>query len=344
MMKEASKHHARGEERMRHGHRALLLLTVALLTSLGWTAESWGQAKVPRVGILNYGATTDDEVKQWVELFRRKLADQGWIEGKKVAFEYRRAVGDPSQLAEAAAELVRLKVDVIYADSAPTVRAARAVTSTIPIVASDFTTDPIAEGYIESYRRPGRNITGVFLDAPEFSGKWIELLKAIVPDLSRAVVLWDPSPGPAHLLAVKALARSSGLQLQVIEVRQPADIAKAFTAFHGRPQALIILPSPMMYFQSEQLAKLTLKHLLLAASMARAFADAGGVIAYGPEDSHLDERCAALVAKILGGAKPADLPVERPTKFKLIVNQKTAKAFGLVIPQSVLLQADEVIQ
>src|SRR5207342_3134598 len=126
----------------------------------------------------------------------RKLADRGWIDGKQVVFETRRAVGDPSKLAEAAVELTRLKVDVIYADSAPSLRAARAATTTIPIVAIDFTTDPIAEGYVESYGRPGRNVTGIFLDAPAFSGKWIEILQAIVPDLSRAVVLWDPSPGP----------------------------------------------------------------------------------------------------------------------------------------------------
>jgi len=321
-----------------------MLLTAALLTTLGWTEGSWGQAKLPRVGILSYGIITDDDVKQGLEPFRRKLADWGWIEGQQVAFEYRRTVGDLSRLAGAAADLTRLKVDVIYADSAPAVRAAHEATSTIPIVAIDFTTDPIAAGYVESYGRPGRNVTGVFLDAPEFSGKWIELLRAIVPDLSRAVVLWDPSPGPAHLQAVKGLARLSGLQLQVIEVRKPEDIAKAFSALRGRPQALIILPSPMMYSQSEQLAKLTLKHRLPATSMARQFADKGGAIAYGPELASLDERSATFVAKILGGAKPGDLPVERPSKFELIVNLKTAKALGLTIPQSILLRADEVIR
>ena len=344
MMTSAYRPHVRGGERMSHRRSALLLLTAVLLTTLGWTGESWGQAKIPRVGILSYGGTTDDEVRRDLEPFRRKLADRGWIEGKNVSFESRRAVGDPSQLAEAAAELTRLKVDVIYADSAPSVRAAHAATTTIPIVASDFTTDPIAEGYVESYGRPGKNITGIFLDAPGFSGKWIELLKAIVPDLSRAVVLWDPSPGPTHLRAVKELARSSRLQLQVIEVRKPADIAKAFSAFRGRPQALIILPSPMMYLQSEQLAKLTLKHRLPATSMARAFADAGGAVAYGPELASAYERSAALVAKILGGAKPGELPVERPTKVQLVINLKTAKALGLTIPQSILLRADQVIR
>ena len=196
LMTIACHHQARVGGWMKGSVAAVLLLAVALLTSLGWTGESWGQTTLPRVGILSYGGTTDEAVKQWLEPFRRTLADQGWIEGKQVAFEYRRAVGDPSQLAEAAADLTRLKVDVIFADSAPAVRAAHAATSTIPIVAMDFTTDPVAEGYVESYGRPGRNITGVFLDAPEFAGKWLELLKAIVPDLSRVAVLWDPSPGP----------------------------------------------------------------------------------------------------------------------------------------------------
>ena len=329
---------------MRYRTTAVLFLTAVFLTILGWTEESRGQAKLPRVGILTYGGTSDEEVKRWLGLFRHKLADQGWIEGQQVAFEYRRAVGDPTQLAEAAADLTRLKVDVIFADSAPSLRAAHAATTTIPIVATDFTNDPIAAGYVESYGRPGRNITGVFLDAPGFSGKWIELLKAIVPDLSRAVVLWDPSPGSAHLQAVQELAQSLRLKLQVIEVRKPKDIDSAFSALRGRPQALIILPSPMMFLQSERLAKLALKHRLPATSMTRGFADAGGTISYGPERAPVYERSAVLVARILGGAKPGDLPVERPSKFELVVNLKTAKALGITIPQSILLQADEVIR
>jgi putative ABC transport system substrate-binding protein len=335
---------ARVEGNWKNRVAAPLLLAIALVTSLGWTTEAWGQTGLPRVGILSYGGETHDEVKQSVEPFRRTLAERGWVEGQQVAFEYRRAVGDLSQLAEAAADLTRMKVDVIFADSAPSLRAAHAATNTIPIVGVDLTTDPIAEGYVKTYTRSGTNITGIFLDAPAFSGKWIELLKAIVPNLSRAIVLWDPSPGAAHLEAVKGIARSSGLQLQVIEVRKPGDISRAFSAFRGRPQALIILPSPMMYLQSEQLAKLTLKHRLPATSMAPAFAKAGGALAYGPDDSSIDERSAALVAKILGGAKPGDLPVERPSKFKFVVNMKTAKTLGLTIPQSILLQADQVIR
>jgi putative tryptophan/tyrosine transport system substrate-binding protein len=325
---------------------AAVLSVATLVTTLGWTGESWGQTKTARVGVLTmYPLSTDPTTVQVTfDPFRRTLADQGWVEGKNLAFEFRDANGDLSRFAEKAAELVRLKVDVIYCLGAPPVRAAHAATRTIPIVATDYTADPVAEGYIESYGHPGRNITGVFLDAPEFAGKWLQLLSATVPGLSRVAVLWDPSPGRAHLQAVLNLARSFGIQAQVVEVRTPDDLDRAFAAFHGKPQAVILLPSPMIYVQSERLAKLTLKHRLPATSMARRFADAGGTIAYGPEETSTHERAALFVAKILRGAKPGDLPVDRPTKVQLIVNLKSAKALGLTIPESVLYRADEVIR
>ncbi len=327
---------------MKHGTAAVLLLATALLTSLGWTGAGWAQAKIPRIGILTFYAHATQG--QWFEPFHRTLADQGWIEGKNVLFEFRSAQSDPSHLAEAATDLVRLKVDVIVGVGAPCVRAAHAATRTIPIVASDNTTDPVAEGYVASYGRPGGNLTGVFLDAPEFVGKWFQLLTAIVPGLSRVVVLWDPSAGAAHLKAVQDIARSLRIQLQVVEVRKSVDIDKAFSAFSRHPQALIILPSPMIYVESDRLAKLALKHRLPATSMARPFAEDGGALSYGPEEASAFERVAGLVAKILGGANPAELPVERPTKVQLVVNLKTAKAFGLTVPESVLYRADEVIR
>jgi putative ABC transport system substrate-binding protein len=316
-----------------------------LLTSLGLTEDGWGQTKIPRVGILSFDlGLTGDQVKQWWEPFRRPLAEQGWIDGQTVSFEYSSARTDPSRFAEAAAELVQLKVDVIFAESAPATRAAYAATRTIPIVAIDFTNDPVAAGYAESYGRPGGNVTGIFLDAPEFASKWLELLHVIVPGLSRVAVLWDPSPGAAHLQAVQSAARSFRVQLQVLEVHKPEDIDRAFSAFRGHPQALIILPSPMIYAQSERLAKLALRHRLPATSMARLFAESGGVLSYGPDQASSHERGALLVAKILGGAKPGDLPVERPTKFDFILNLKSAKVLGLAVPDSVLVRADKVIR
>jgi putative tryptophan/tyrosine transport system substrate-binding protein len=165
-----------------------------------------------------------------------------------------------------------------------------------------------------------------------------------VPALSRVAVLWDPNPGAAHLRGVQSIARSLGLQLQVVEVRKPEDIGRAFSTFRGHPQALIVLPSPLLYEQSPRLAELALKRQLPATSIFRRFAEAGGAIAYGPDLASTAERCAVLVGRILSGAKPAELPVERPTKFQLVVNLKTSRALGLTIPQSVLLRADEVIR
>jgi putative ABC transport system substrate-binding protein len=250
---------------MRRRDASALLVVAALVSGLAWTGDSRAQAKIPRVGVLTFFVHSDDPtLNQWFEPFRHALADRGWIEGRNISFEYRSASQDLSQLGEAAAELVRLNVDVIWASGAPFVRAAHAATRTIPIVAVDFTTDPVTEGYVQSYGQPGGNITGVFLDAPEFAGKWFQLLKALVPNLSRVAVLWDPSPGTAHLQAVQKLARSFRVQLQIVEVRRPDEIDKAFSAFRGKPQALIILPSPMTYGESERLAKLAMKYRLPA--------------------------------------------------------------------------------
>jgi putative ABC transport system substrate-binding protein len=317
----------------------------AVLTTLGWTGEAWGQAKLARVGILTFSAVENDpRVDALLKVFRRTLADRDWVEGKTVTFEYRDAHSDPSRFAEAAEQLVGLDVDVIMAASAPALRAAYAATRTIPIAAGDYTTDPVAEGYVQSYAQPGGNVTGVFLDAPDFAGKWFELLQAMVPDLSRVAVLWDPGPGTIHLKAVRTVARSLDIKLQIREVRKPDDIGTAFAALRGRPQAVILLPSPMIYGQSPRLAELAQKHRLPATSMAREFADAGGALSYGPEDTSTWVRIAVFVAKILNGSKPAELPVERPTKIQLVVNLKTAKALGITVPQSILLRADEVIR
>jgi putative ABC transport system substrate-binding protein len=321
------------------------MLAAVLLAAAGWPGDSWAQTRIPRVGIITVGAATDGPRAGYrLEVVRRALTAQGWIEGRTVSFEMRNAGGDPSRFAAAASELVRLNVDVIWADSAPALRASYAATRTIPIVAVDFTTDPVADGYAQSYGRPGGNVTGVFLDAPEFSGKWLELLKAMVPGLSRVAALWDPSPGDAHVRALQAIAPSFGVQLQVLEVRKPEDIDAAASAFRGRPQALISLPSPMMFAENARVARLAMKQRLPATSVFRVFAEAGGVASYGPDQAAVVERGTAFVTKILRGADPGDLPIERPTKFELVVNLKAANALGLTIPDSVLARADEVIR
>jgi putative ABC transport system substrate-binding protein len=332
---------------MRHRTPDVLLLATVLTASLLWSPQGAAQTKVVRAGVLTFFSPTSTEPlpKRWWEPFRRSLAQQGWIEGKTLSLEFRSAPADPQQLARAAAELVALKVDIIWALGAPYTRAAHAATDTIPIVAVDFTSDPVAEGYAESYGRPGRNVTGVFLDAPEFAGKWLEVLQATVPRLLRIAVMWDPSAGTAHLRGVQSVARGLGLQLQVLEVRNPAEIDRAFLALRGKPQALIVLPSPMLFAQSARVAELALKYRLPATSMTpHLFVEAGGLIGYGPDDAAAAERSAAIIAKILGGTKPGDLPIERPTMFKFLLNLKTARALGLTIPSSVLVRVDEVIQ
>ena len=344
-MTTVSMFYERGRQHMKNRVTAVLLLAVALLTSAGWNGAAWGQTDIRRVGILSFATVTEDpRMEAFLIVFRRTLGAHGWIEGKNVSFEFRSANSDPSKFADAATALVERDVDVIVAASAPALRAAYAATRSIPIVAGDYTTDAIAEGYVRSFARPGGNVTGVFLDAPEFAGKWFELLNATVPDLSRVAVLWDPGPGTIHLHAVRDVARSLDIELQVLEVRRPDDIERAFDALHGERQAVILLPSPMIYGQSARLARLALKHRLPATSMARAFAIAGGAISYGPELTSVWESHAGLVAKILGGSNPAELPIERPTRIQLVVNLKTAKTLGITIPQSILLMADEMIR
>lgn len=324
---------------------AALARVLAFLSIIGWVAEASAQTKPARVGILvTQLRGTDEEMAKYHEPFRRMLARQGWIEGRNVSLEYRVARGTPPQFDESVAELVKLDVDIIFANSAPAARAAYAATRTVPIIASDYTNDPVAAGYAESYGRPGRNLTGVFLDAPEFAGKWLQLLQTIVPGLSRVAVLWDPAPGRAHLSAIQDAARTSGIQVQVLEVRKPDDFDKAFAAFRPKTQALVILPSPMTWSESAKLAKLAIDHRLPAISMADLFAEAGGVLSYGPDDASSLERCGVLVAEVLRGTKPGDIPVERPTKFVFILNLKTAKALALTIPDYILLSADRVIR
>ena len=223
-------------------------------------------------------------------------------------------------------------------------RAAVAATRDIPIVAHDFETDPVTAGYAESYSHPGGNLTGLFLDAPELAGKWVELLKAILPSLSRIVVLWDATSGPVPLDGVRKAAPPLGITLEVLEIHTPEDINKALSAFGGHPQAMIVLPSPMMYAQTAHLAQLAKEHRLPATSLFAPFAEVGGMLAYGPNVPATTEQCAVLVAKILNGAKPGNLPVERPTKFELVVNVKTAKDLHFIVPDSVLLRADRLIK
>ena len=319
-----------------------MLAALIVLAATSWTIECRAQGKLPRVGVL---AVSEANVQlPWFSSFTRRLAERGWAPEKDVVLEYRFARGEDLRFNAAAEELVTLRVDVIYAISAPAAHAAYMATRTIPIVTQDYTTDPVAAGYAESYGRPGKNVTGVFLDAPEFAGKWIELLRRVLPALQRVVILWDPSPGTTHLKALQRTAERFDLDLQVHEVRAPEDIDKAFSMIRGRPQAMIVLPSPMIFTHSARIADLALRNRLPATSIFRVFPEAGGFLSYGPDGAEVTQRNALQIAKILDGAKPGDLPIERPSKFDLVINLKTAKALGIAIPQSVLVQADDMIR
>lgn len=323
--------------------RMILLFVVALAVS-GGHADAFAQTKLPQLGVLSLDAPTKQSFAVSFDAVRRALAQQGWIEGKTITFVMRDAHGNPAGFADAAAELVRQDVDAILAVSALGIRAASKATRSIPIVGGDYTNDPVAVGYAKSWNHPGGNVTGVFLDAPEFAAKWLELLREIVPGLTRVVALWDPAPGDTHVRGLEAVAPRLGIQIQVVQVRTPADIDAAGATFAKGSQAIVVLPSPMHYTEYGRLVALATKLHLPATSMSHAYIDAGGLLAYGPDDIWTYERMGAMMAKILRGAKAGDMPIERPVKFDLVINLKTAKQLNLKIPEAVLLRADRVIR
>lgn len=315
----------------------MVLAATSLATGLVSTVGAQGSVK--RVGVLSI--IPDTTRRKFYEVFINALRKDGWVEDKNLAFVFAELRGDPTRYPETMAELLRQKVDLVFADSAPAVRAAQAATHAVPIVGHDYANDPVAAGYAKTYARPGGNVTGVFLDAPEFSGKWVGILRDTVPGLSRIAAIWDPSPGDTHLRALEGIARGLNLGLEVIEVRKVDDIDGA--AFRTKPQALIVLSSPMTWLNSDRLAKLAMKERLPAISIAPHFAGVGGLLNYGPKLHSVHERLAALIGRILRGEKPGDLPIERPTTFEFIINLKTAKALGLSVPDAVQKQADRLI-
>jgi putative tryptophan/tyrosine transport system substrate-binding protein len=244
-----------------------------------------------------------------------------------------------------AIELIDQNVDVIAAVSTGAANAVRAATATTPIVALDLETDPVATGMIASLARPGANITGLFFDFPEFRTKLLELLKEAVPSLSKIAVIWDPNSGPAQLKSVEAAAEAMKLKLEKLEVRNAAEMNQAFEAAKRTDvDAVVILSSPFIGANAKLAADLTLKHGLPAVTLFSEFTRNGGLMSYGPNILDIYRRVGGIAAKVLRGSKPADLPVELPTNFELVVNLKTAKAIGITIQTSVLLRADEVIE
>jgi ABC-type uncharacterized transport system substrate-binding protein len=321
----------------------LSILVAVVMLAFAVIAEAQ-QSKDPRIGYL--GGASPSAVSDRIEAFRQRLRELGYIEGKNVVIEWRPAEGKFDRLPALAAELVRLKVNIIVTGGPASTRAAKAATSTIPIVMAQDN-DPVANGFVASLARPGGNITGLATLSPEIGGKRLELLKEIVPKLSRVAVLGTSTdPANAQLLKeVEFAAGALGVKLQYLDVLDPKDIETAFRdASKGRAEAVLALASPVLISQRAQLADLAVKSRLPAIYYSTEYVEAGGLMTYGVNLNDLHRRAAVYVDKILKGRKPADLPVEQPIKFELIINLKAAKQIGLTIPQSVLYRADRVIR
>jgi putative tryptophan/tyrosine transport system substrate-binding protein len=306
-------------------------------------------AKVARIGYLVTASLESPEGRAMADAFRLGLRERGYVEGQNIVIEYRSADGRIERFPQLANELVSLSLDLIVAPNTPAARAAQRVTTTIPIVVPVMG-DPVADGLVASLARPGGNITGLTFLGPELASKRLGLLKQALPNASRVGALWHPGAYGERttremLQATEAAARTLAVELQLVEVREVDEFERAFSAITGNhADALLVLPSPMFFSEGKQIVDLAMKHRLPSISMARELAEVGGLMAYGASLTDLQRRAATYVDKILKGAKPADLPVEQPTKFEFVINLKTAKALGLTIAESFQLLADEVIE
>ena len=321
---------------------------VALLAFASLAAPTLADAqqppKVSRIGWLSPGSPTSHADR--LNAFRQGLRELGYVEGQNIAIEYRWAEGEFDRLPDLAADLVRLQVDVIVTAATPPTSAAKQATRTIPIVVA-VGSDLIGTGLVASLARPGGNITGLTAHLPELSGKRLQLLKETVPRVSRVAVLWNPgNPSAApNWKETEAAARTLGVTLQSHEVTEVNELAKAFAAMtRGAAAGLVVMPDPVLTIHRKRIADLAAKSRLPAIYVAREFVDIGGLMAYGPSIIDMYRRSATLVDKILKGRKPADLPVEQPMRFELVINMKTAKALGLTFPQTILIRADQVIE
>jgi putative ABC transport system substrate-binding protein len=319
------------------------LLATVLLAGVPFV-EAQQPIKTPRIAYLGGVSFANSSAR--IEALRQGLRELGYVEGKNIVIEWRSAEGKIDRLPTLAAELVRLKVDVIVSAAPPGTRAAKQATATIPIVMA-FDDDPVGSGFVASLARPGGNITGLSNYAPELSGKRLELLKEVVPHLTRVAVLGDVTrPGiPQALREINVAADAFRVQVQYLEVRAPKDIETAFgTASKERAEAVIMLGSLVLNFQRKQVIDVAVKSRLPAIYPSPEVVEDGGLMYYGPNYNDLYRRAATYVDNILKGAKPAELPVEQPKKFELIINLKGAKQIALTIPPNVLARADRVIR
>jgi putative ABC transport system substrate-binding protein len=323
------------------------------ITLLGGAVAAWPLAvraqqpeRMRRIGVLMARSANDPEAQAWVAAFLQGLQELGWSVGRNVIIDIRWSTGNSADTRKYAMELVALAPDVILTQGSPAVAPLVQITRTVPIV---FTTvvDPVGAGYVDSLARPGGNITGFTAYEYSMSGKWLQLLKEIAPGVTRVAVLRDPSiaAGPAQFAAIQTVAPSLGVELRPVDVQDEGEIERAVTAFAQDPNSgLIVTGSALAAFHRDLIITLAARHRLPAVYFLHSFAAAGGLISYGPDVVDQFRRAAGYVDRILKGEKPADMPVQAPTKYELVVNLKTAKALGLTIPPSVLTRADEVIE
>ncbi|HWO42014.1 MAG TPA: ABC transporter substrate-binding protein [Candidatus Eisenbacteria bacterium] len=302
-------------------------------------------SKIMRIGLLRVDASNSPAATEAIASLKQGLSKLGYLEGQNITFVVRWADNKLDRLPLLASELVELKPDIIVTSGPQAIRAMKEATSTIPIVMGRMD-DVVEHGLVKSLARPGGNITGLSFQTGELSGKWLELVKEVVPKLFRVAALWETSSTAGQLRTAEEAARLNGLQLEVTKVSDPGDLARAFDAIKSqRAEGLVLLASPIFTAQRARLADLARKHRLPAIYYHEGFADAGGLLAYGPKQSEFSwDRAAVFVDKILKGAKPAELPVEQPTQLALVINLKTAKQMGLTIPPHVLARADRVIR
>ena len=322
----------------------LLSSGVAALSTSGWPllARAQPAGKLPIIGVLG---TSPASWSQWLDALLQRLREVGWIENRTVAIEYRWTQGRNEKYAELGADLVRLKADVIVALGTPAIVAAKKATTVIPIV-FPLASDPVGDGLVASLARPGGNITGLSNEQPDLAGKRLEILREIIPGLVQLGYLAN-ADNPTAMLSVRevqAAARKLGLELAALEVRRADDIASAIEAVKGRAQTLYVVGDPLTFDNQIQINTLALVTRLPTMHGTRGYVSSGGLVSYGPDYAELFRRAGDYVDKILKGTKPADIPVELPTKIELVVNLKTARAMDLMIPESFLVRANEVIE
>jgi putative ABC transport system substrate-binding protein len=329
--------------------RAFIVTMAGGLLSAPRRAGAQPPARIPRIGYLATRALDSPDARAFVDAFRQGLRERGYPGADRIVIEYRAADGDIGRFPALAAELVRLKVDVIVATNTPAARAARQATSTIPIVVPVMG-DPVGDGLVTSLARPGGNVTGLTFLGPELVPKRLELMREAIPKVSRGAALWHPEAFSEHTTAemqkeTQATAQALGIRLQLVGVRRADELAQAFSTMAvGRAEAVLVFPSPLLFAERRRIVDLAAARHLPSMAVAREFVELGGLMAYGASITDLSRRSATFVDRILRGARPGDLPVEQPTKFELVVNLRTAKILGLVIPPALLQRVDQAIE